>query len=453
VIRPGSRERSLRVALVVAGDFLAAWGALAAVVAVRRTVELPFTRRLLAPGSFVLDARNILLFGGALAAALALSGFYRLRVMSRARPIVMVALLIQVALVSIGAAILESPLPRSLLFAVPLFEAVLLQLWRSLQQLLWPVRRRDTLLVGDPAAIAAAHAVLARASDRRIQVIGYAGSARMTGTIEDELPWLGTLDDPAVRTAIRDVEEVIYVGSDSGPDGRLDLLRIRGPRGYLLLASPADALLMSSMLGWMGDEPLIEISIGCGYGFRAIVKRAIDVAGAATLIILSFPLWLAVSAAIAIDSGRPLFLRQPRRGLGGVSFRMWKFRSMRARSGVDGDDTDGARVTRVGRFLRRYRLDELPQLLNVLTGDMSLVGPRPEQPEIAERILADVPDFDLRCMVRPGIAGLAQILAEYDSRPAVKLRYDLTYMCSWSVWLDVRLLFSSVAAALSGSGI
>ena len=158
-------------------------------------------------------------------------------------------------------------------------------------------------------------------------------------------------------------------------------------------------------------------------------------------------------AAIAIDSGRPVFLRQQRRGRGGVAYGMWKFRSMRARRGNGEDDTDRARVTRVGRFLRRYRLDELPQLLNVLTGDMSLVGPRPEQPEIAERILIDVPDFDLRCLVRPGIAGLAQILAEYDSRPNVKLRYDLTYMCSWSVWLDVRLLFSSVAAALSGSGI
>ncbi|HWS70631.1 MAG TPA: sugar transferase, partial [Thermoanaerobaculia bacterium] len=386
-------------------------------------------------------------------AALALSGFYRQRVMARARPIVMVALLIQVALVSIGAAILEAPLPRSLLIGVPLLEALLLPLWRWLQQVLWPVRRRDTLLVGDPAAIAAAHAVLAGASDRRIRVIGYAGPGRVEGTIEAELPWLGPLDDPAVQGTIREVEELIYVGSESGPGGRLELLRIRGPRGYLLLASPADALLMSSMLGWMGDEPLIEISIGCGYGFRAVLKRAIDLGGAAALLLVSLPLFVAVGAAIVIDSGRPIFLRQQRRGRDGVPYAMWKFRSMRARLGGDANDTDRARVTRVGGFLRRYRLDELPQLLNVLTGDMSLVGPRPEQPEIAERILVDVPDFDLRCLVRPGIAGLAQILAEYDSRPTVKLRYDLTYMCSWSVWLDVRLLFSSVAAALSGSGI
>jgi lipopolysaccharide/colanic/teichoic acid biosynthesis glycosyltransferase len=453
MIRPGSRERSLRVALVVSGDFLAAWGALAAAVAIRRAIPLPFTRHLLAPESFAIDPENVLLFGGALVAALALSGFYRQRVMARARPIVMVALLIQVAFVSIGAAILESPLPRTLLVGVPLIEALLLPLWRWLQQVLWPVRRRETLLVGDPPAIAAAHAVIAGASDRRIRVIGYAGPARADASIEEELPWIGPLDDPAVQAAIREVEELIYVGSEAGPGGRLELLRIRGPRGYLLLASPADALLMSSMLGWMGDEPLIEISIGCGYGFRAIVKRAIDLFGAAVLLVVALPLFVLIAAAIAIDSGRPIFLRQQRRGLGGVAFGMWKFRSMRARRGGDADDTDSKRVTRVGRLLRRYRMDELPQLLNVLTGDMSLVGPRPELPEISDRILIDVPDFDLRCLVRPGIAGLAQILAEYDSRPAVKLRYDLTYMCSWSVWLDIRLLFSSVAAALSGSGI
>ena len=138
----------------------------------------------------------------------------------------------------------------------------------------------------------------------------------------------------------------------------------------------------------------------------------------------------------------PILHRQMRLGLGGIPFAMWKFRSMH-----------NDRVTRAGSVLRRYRVDELPQLLNVIAGDMSLVGPRPERPEIAERILEDVPDFDLRCMLRPGMAGLAQILVEHDSRPAVKLRYDLTYMCSWSLWLDVRLLFRSIAAALSGSGM
>ena len=202
----------------------------------------------------------------------------------------------------------------------------------------------------------------------------------------------------------------------------------------------------------MGDEPLIEVVIGCGYGVRAIVKRAIDISVTLVLAAITLPVSLLVALAIWLDDRGPVLLRQPRQGLDGVPFLMWKFRSMREEDSAT-EQSDDERITRVGRLLRRYRLDELPQLVNVITGDMSLVGPRPERPEIAERILTEVPDFDLRCLVRPGIAGLAQILAEYDSRPAVKLRYDLTYMCSWTLWLDIRVLFSSIAAALSGSGV
>jgi len=438
MIRPGSRERSLRMAILLIGDFSVAWISLTMVVYFRRMVPMAFTRSLLAPDSFPLDIALVSLFSVAFVGALALAGFYRRRIMLRARPVLLVALLIQIAAVTVGGTLLEQPLPRTVVFAVPFLEALLFPLWRSLQFSLWPLRLRDTILVGDPAEIAAALAVLDTDRDRRVRVIGYAGS----GVANVAVPWLGPLSDANVRAAIRDVEEVICVWSEAAPSGRLELLRIRGPRGYLLLASSADALLVSSVLGWMGDEPLIEVMIGCGFGIRAIIKRGIDVVVAILLAIVTLPFWIVIALAVWIDDRGPILHRQMRLGLGGVPFAMWKFRSMR-------DEC----VTRVGSVLRRYRIDELPQLLNVITGDMSLVGPRPERPEIAERILEEVPDFDLRCMLRPGMAGLAQILVEYDSRPAVKLRYDLTYMCSWSLWLDVRLLFRSVAAALSGSGM
>jgi lipopolysaccharide/colanic/teichoic acid biosynthesis glycosyltransferase len=449
MIRPGSRERSFRTAILLIGDFSIAWISLAIVVYIRRVVPMAFTRSLLAPDSLPLNLPVITLFTAAFLGALGLAGFYRHRIMLRARPVLLVALAIQIAAVTVGATLLERPLPRTVLFAVPLLEVLLFPLWRSIQFTLWPLRLRDTILVGDPAEIAAALAVLETDHDRRVRVIGYAGSSNANV----DVPWLGALDDPAVRAAIRDVEEVICVWSEAAPSGRLELLRIRGPRGYLLLASSADALLVSSVLGWMGDEPLIEVMIGCGFGVRAIVKRSIDVVVALVLAIVTLPFWIVISIAIWLGDRGPILHRQMRLGLGGVPFAMWKFRSMRVT--VEGADelSDTERITRVGSVLRRYRVDELPQLLNVITGEMSLVGPRPERPEIAERILEEVPEFDLRCMLRPGIAGLAQILGEYDSRPAVKLRYDLTYMCSWSLWLDVRLLFRSVAAALSGSGM
>ncbi len=452
MIRPGSLERSLRVTIGIAGDFVVAWWSLTTVVYLRRTVPLAFTRSLLAPEKLPLDAIMVMLFGAAFLAGLGLAGFYRRRIALRGRPIVMVALLIQIALVTIGMTVLERPLPRSILLAVPLLEALAFPIWHSLQKKIWPVRPRETILVGDPAEVAAAIAVLRGADDQRVRVIGYVDS----DPAETGVPWLGRLDDPAVRAAVHEVEEVICVWSEAAPHGRLELLRIRGPRGYLLLASSADALLVSSVLGWMGDEPLIEVMVGCGFGANAIVKRGIDIAVSLALSVLTIPVWLVIAAAVWLDDHGPVVFRQMRTGRGGVPFAMWKFRSMRVlRAGLAGSNaqSDEERVTRVGRFLRRYHIDEVPQLINVITGEMSLVGPRPERPEIAARILEEVPDFDLRCLVRPGMAGLAQSLVEYDSRPSVKLRYDLTYMCSWSLWLDIRLMFRSVAAALSGSGV
>ncbi|MEO8034567.1 MAG: sugar transferase, partial [Acidobacteriota bacterium] len=443
MIHPRSTERFSRMALMVAGDFSLAAASVAAAVYVRHTIPIPFTRSLLPAEKFPMDASVLLLFGASFVVALALSGFYRLRARSRARPILLIALLIQLALIAIGATLLEKALPRTIMVAVPMMEGLVFSLWRAVLLVLWPMRPRATILVGDPSEVAAALAVLEGARDHRIHVIGYAAR----NPAEVEARWLGPLENPDVRVAVREAEEVICLSSETGPRGRLDLLRIRGPQGFLLLASSADALLTSSVLGWMGDEPLIEVLIGCGQGVRSMVKRTADIAGAIVLMVVSTPLWIAVATALLFDDGRPILLRQLRLGRNSVPFGMWKFRTMRVEVAGSEKQSDAERHTRAGRLLRRYRLDEIPQLINVITGDMSLVGPRPERPEIAERILEEVPDFDLRCLVRPGIAGLAQILAEYDSRPAVKLRYDLTYMCSWSLWLDVQLLFSSVAIA------
>jgi lipopolysaccharide/colanic/teichoic acid biosynthesis glycosyltransferase len=114
---------------------------------------------------------------------------------------------------------------------------------------------------------------------------------------------------------------------------------------------------------------------------------------------------------------------------------------------------DDERFTRVGKLLRRYRLDELPQLFNVIAGEMSLVGPRPEIPEVAAEITARRPAFELRLHARPGLAGLAQVSAEYDQDDEVKLAYDLQYLCSWSAARDARILLQAVAAVLSGRGV
>jgi lipopolysaccharide/colanic/teichoic acid biosynthesis glycosyltransferase len=428
MIRPSSKERAFRVGILVAGDFLIGWGSLLAVVALRRNVNLAFTKSLLPAYKFALDAPNVILFALSLVAALALSGFYNDRVTPRTRPSIITALVIQAALVAIGGIALARPLPRTVLLAVPIVEVIGVPLWRLFLRGVAPIRPRDTILIGNPEDIDEAMAGLRLIGDRRIRVICQIG-------IQIGVP------DSASRERLRDAEEVICVSPNIDARMRLELLRIRGPRGFLMLASHADALLASRMLGWIGDQPLVEVGVSCGYGISAVVKRSIDVVGSMVLMIISAPLSIIAAIAIRLDDGGPVLIRQMRVGLGGEPYGMWKFRSMA-----------NERITRVGALLRPYHLDELPQLLNVFTGDMSLVGPRPERPELVAEILRDVPDFDLRCLVRPGIAGLAQVSAEYETRPEVKLRYDLMYMCDWSVWLDFRLLLRAVSTSLAGTG-
>jgi lipopolysaccharide/colanic/teichoic acid biosynthesis glycosyltransferase len=450
MIRPSSKENVVRVAGVMAGDFLLAWAALAIAVYIRRNVPLAFTRSLLPPTNIRLDALTVCFFGGSLLIAFGLSGFYRRRALPHERPLIVTALLIQVAILAIGGAFDERLLPRTILIGVLAIEWLALPAWRRFIRIALPIRPRETILVGDAAQVRAALAGLDAASDRRIRVAGWAGLPNQTMDATLSIPNIGLTSHPDVRVLLREIEEVIFVNPEASPRERLELLQIRGPRGYLLLASHADALLTSSMLGWVGDQPLIEIAVGCGYGLRAVVKRIMDIAIGSLLIIVAAPFAILAAAAIWLNDHGAVLIRQPRVGLGGVTFPMWKFRSMHV---PHEGRVDGEGVTRIGGFLRRYRIDELPQLLNIITGDMSLVGPRPERPEIVAQILSVLPEFELRSLVRPGLAGLAQVSAERDSRPEVKLRYDLTYMCDWSLQLDLRLLLSSVSASLSGSGL
>ncbi|HWW62122.1 MAG TPA: hypothetical protein VN181_12200, partial [Thermoanaerobaculia bacterium] len=170
MIRPSSKERVARGAAIVVGDFLIGWGALFATVALRRNVNFAFTKSLLPPNKFLLDAPIVLLFGASLVGALALSGFYHDRVTPRTRPSIITALVIQAALVAIGSTVLVRPLPRTVLIAVPLFEALAIVLWRRLLQAAAPIRGRDTILLGAPRDLEEALAGLSFVGDRRIRV-------------------------------------------------------------------------------------------------------------------------------------------------------------------------------------------------------------------------------------------------------------------------------------------
>jgi lipopolysaccharide/colanic/teichoic acid biosynthesis glycosyltransferase len=171
------------------------------------------------------------------------------------------------------------------------------------------------------------------------------------------------------------------------------------------------------------------------------MKRLLDMLlSLAALAVLS-PVIAATAAAIAIESGAPVLFRQARLGLRGREFAMYKFRSMvkdAASIGPWHTASGDPRITRVGRFIRRTSIDELPQLLNVLKGDMSLVGPRPDVP--AQRSLYGDADWALRCSVRPGITGLSQALLRSEATPDQRLALDLRYAREHGLWLDLKII-------------
>ena len=182
------------------------------------------------------------------------------------------------------------------------------------------------------------------------------------------------------------------------------------------------------------------------------MKRLVDVVLSALALLLLAPVLLATAAAVVIDDGFPVFFRQVRIGRGGLTFGMFKFRSMVRNAAAIGPFNTAAgdpRITRVGRFIRRTSLDELPQLLNVLAGDMSLVGPRPDVP--VQRALYNDADWAERCSVRPGITGLAQALLRSEGTEDQRRELDLRYVREQSLWLDLKIMAWTVGR-LTGRG-
>lgn len=177
------------------------------------------------------------------------------------------------------------------------------------------------------------------------------------------------------------------------------------------------------------------------------MKRLFDILLSSFGLILSSPLWLLFSLAIKLEDRGPIFYTQERVGKGGRVFKVLKFRSMvpdaEKHTGAVWATENDPRVTKVGRILRATAMDELPQLWNIFKGDMSFVGPRAERPELVSNFAKDVPNFNSRLLVRPGLTGLAQIYGRYDTNPKDKLRYDILYIKNQSFFLDLKLIFLS----------
>jgi exopolysaccharide biosynthesis polyprenyl glycosylphosphotransferase len=273
-------------------------------------------------------------------------------------------------------------------------------------------------------------------------------------------PLLGAVDDIAVAAVRERVDAIVL----AAPTGRLEVLE-----AVVAMGGRAPAVLELSELyeRAFGRVPVGEINAAWFLRAQAtsrrsalvVPKRIVDVVISTLAMVLLAPLFLLVALAIKLDSPGPVLYRQQRVGEHGRRFTMLKFRSMIDEAERDGLAVwaceDDPRITRVGRVLRRFRCDELPQLWNVLRGQMTLVGPRPERPELVSELTREVPYYDSRHLARPGITGWAQVYAPYGASvddALRKLSYDLYYLKHCSISTDFGIMLRTASVMIGGRG-
>jgi exopolysaccharide biosynthesis polyprenyl glycosylphosphotransferase len=215
-----------------------------------------------------------------------------------------------------------------------------------------------------------------------------------------------------------------------------------------------ELLVLNPETHFINDLTLLEINLVNISGFERLAKRLIDIFVSLVALIVFSPVMLVVSIAILLEDGRPIFYLQKRLGVNGKTFKTIKFRTMikdaEKFTGAVLSTENDRRITKVGRFLRKTGLDEVPQFINVLIGDMSVVGPRPERPEFMEKIRSETPNFDLRLKVKPGITGFAQLYGKYDTPFEAKLKMDLLYAKQrHPILTDIYIMFNTVKLFLS----
>ena len=209
-----------------------------------------------------------------------------------------------------------------------------------------------------------------------------------------------------------------------------------------------DVLMSGAQQMHMFHLPMLRVGRYNPSPWHTIAKRTFDVVSAGALFLVISPLMLMTAIAIKTDGG-PVFYKQRRLTQDGKEFDVLKFRSMRVDAEKDGvarlstGDKDD-RITKVGHFIRKVRIDELPQLLNIIGGSMSVVGPRPERPEIASQYVKEMPEFSLRLQAKAGLTGYAQVYGKYNTTPYDKLQMDLMYISNPSFWEDLRIIFATI---------
>ena len=302
-----------------------------------------------------------------------------------------------------------------------------------------------------------ARAVLERMKEHRDQlgfrIVGYLRNGDQA-TLPD-LECLGSVGEAETVVKAHDIDHVFVALPHASSEAMMSLLD-RLTRSCVSIHVVPDLLqfmVLRSRVEDLDGLPTINLSETPLEGWSRFVKRAFDLLLAAAALLVFSPVMLMVAIAIWLEDRGPVLYRQIRMGLDGKPFAMVKFRSMRvgaeSETGAVWAEKDDPRRTRVGGFIRAWSLDELPQLWNVLVGDMSVIGPRPERPEFVEQFRAEFPHYMLRHKVRAGMTGWAQVHGWRGSTSLAKrIEYDLYYIENWSLALDLKILWLTIRYGL-----
>lgn len=362
-----------------------------------------------------------------------------------------------------------SSFPRSILFLATTMAFVSLSLWRILKRLLveYLVIRGynnfNVLIIGAGKVGQALAQEINKKPTLGLNIVGYLDDFKQNSGKEGDPKIVGKIPEFS-KIARREFINKIFVAGPCDSQVFLKLLEQAKNMGIAIRVVPQGFELMSGEFAKynIGFIPILEYCDGQTYRHQA-GKRIFDFIASICLTVCALPFLLVIAALVKWDSPGPVLYRSKRYGRGGRKFYMYKFRSMRSdadqvleqmkdKNEVDGPIfkiKDDPRITRVGRILRKYSLDELPQFFNVVKGDMSLVGPRPLP-------ISQIQKEDLRQLrrleVRPGITGLWQIRGRSDISFARLVKWDIWYINNWSFWLDLNILFQTVPVVFKGRG-
>ncbi len=326
----------------------------------------------------------------------------------------------------------------------------LLSGWRILiRELTMPIKR--VLIVGDGNEGRAVAEEIQKTPKSGYELIGFVGEVQSENTLGQYSNLLQIIEEHQIDEVIITIPPInnqkLWDIVLSCEDERVKFKTV--PDIYESVIGKLETIRIETI-------PLIDVNIQPISGWNRSLKRIIDISASLLTLLVLFPFLVIIAIIIKIDSPGPIIFSQERVGKNNRLFNIYKFRTMRAdaekSTGPVLAQKDDGRITKLGRFLRHTRIDELPQCLNVLLGQMSLVGPRPERMFFVEQFKTAIPGYSKRFKVRPGITGLAQVNASYDISPKNKLKYDLLYIKNYSIILDFKLMLKTLLVIFGQRG-